>query len=89
MSEDLTEPRRYRSDDRDLGERNDTDLMVYQGGNGDWYLTIVPHGQHIGPTVRLTTSGVPRGCEGVPVALARLFRALPVSPNRTVATERK
>jgi hypothetical protein len=75
MREDMTLDRRYRSDDRDL-PGSDNDLIVTQGGNGDWYVIIVKHGEKIGPCVRLTTSGVPRGYEDVPVAMARLYRAL-------------
>jgi hypothetical protein len=58
-------------------ERHDNDLVVSMGGNGDWYITIVKHGEKIGPTVRLTTSGTPRGFEGVPAAVAKLYQALP------------
>jgi hypothetical protein len=74
VSDEDYEPRRYRSDDRDLA---DNDLVVSFGPNGDWYISIVKHGEKIGPSVRITTSGTPRGFEGVPVAVARLFRALP------------
>ncbi len=69
------EPRRYRSDDRDLAGRDD-DLVVSQGGNGDWYVTIVKHGEKTGPSVRLTTSGTRPEFSGVPAAMAKLYRAL-------------
>jgi hypothetical protein len=85
MSDDFATPRRYRSDDRDL-EGHDNDLMVYQGGNGDWYITIVKHEQKIGPTVRLTTSGTPRGFEGVPKAVWSLYRALRPATDVRVMT---
>ena len=75
MTDWSTESRCYHSDDRDLRGGNN-DLIVSQGGNGDWYLTIVPHGQKIGPTVRLTTHGSPRGMERVAPAVANLYRAL-------------
>lgn len=86
-------PRRYRSDDRDL-ERGDNDLLVYPGGNGDWYVTIVEHGKRLGPTVRITTSGSPDGQEGVAAAVAFLFRTmggdqiLPLTPEQIAAQQR-
>jgi hypothetical protein len=54
----LTEQRRYRSDDRDL-DGCDNDLLIFQGENGDWYVSIVKHGEKLGPCVRITTSGAP------------------------------
>lgn len=72
----MGEPRRYRSDDRDL-DGHDLELVVLPpDGNGDWYVSIVDHGDKIGPTVRITTSGAPRGQELVCVAVAKLFRAM-------------
>jgi hypothetical protein len=75
MASDELEVRRYRSDDRDQ-EDCDNDLLVYPGGNGDWYLTIVPHGEHIGPTVRITTSGCPRDQPLACVGVCRLYDGL-------------
>jgi hypothetical protein len=66
---------RYHSDDRDL-PGSDNDLVVFFGGNGDWYVSIVKHGERIGPAARVTTSGVPRGFEGVAPAVSRLHAAL-------------
>ena len=75
MSLDWTKPRRYRSDDRDL-EGHDNDLLIFQGENGDWYVSIVKHGEKLGKSVRLTTSGVQTAYRGVPVAIAQLYQAL-------------
>ena len=69
------EPRRYRSDDRDLNGC-DQDLQVFMGENGDWYVSIVKHGERCGPCVRVTTSGTPRGLEGVPLAVHQLYLAM-------------
>jgi hypothetical protein len=74
--EDWSKPRRYRSDDRDM-HGHDNDLMVLQGGNGDWYVSVVRHGERIGPSVRLTTSGMPRGYEQASLMVSRLYRCLP------------
>lgn len=65
---------RYLTDDRD--ERHRHELMLELGGNGDWYLSVLPEGHRIGPAVRLSTSG---GADRVPEltwAVARLYRAL-------------
>lgn len=34
---------RYFTDDRDIEDRNE--LVISHGGNGDWYLAIVPEGE--------------------------------------------
>ena len=70
-------PRRYRSDDRDMGEDHDLDLMILPpDGNGDWYVSVLPHGDRFGRAVRITTSGTPHGQHGVCVAVADLYRAM-------------
>ena len=74
-AEDWTEPLRYRSDDRDL-EGHDLDLVISMGGNGDWYVSIVKHGEPIGPCVRVTTSGALPGKEAVAGRVAELYKAL-------------
>jgi hypothetical protein len=75
MTNTFGAPRTYRSDDRDLpGE--DNELTVFQGGNGDWYVSIHKHGERLGPAVRVTTSGAPSGQPGVALAVYRLWRAL-------------
>lgn len=51
----IREPVRYLTDDRDLPARHE--LVISHGNNGDWYVMVVPEGDIIGPTVRLSTSG--------------------------------
>jgi hypothetical protein len=68
--------RRYRSDDRDLDDCDNDLVVMPPDGNGDWYVSVLPHGHKIGPTVRVTTSGSPRGQRGVSTAVARLYRAM-------------
>lgn len=75
----MRENRVYRSDDRDL-DRCDNDLVVFQGDNGDWYISIVSHGEKLGKHVRVTTSGAPRGQVDVATAVLALYRALGGSP---------
>jgi hypothetical protein len=67
-------PREYLSDDCDLEANR---LRIYPAENGDWYVVILKDGERIGTAVRVTTSGVRRGCTGVAVAVAQLYRALP------------
>lgn len=75
MTDAFGAPRIYRSDDRDLpGE--DNELVVFHGGNGDWYVSIRKHGERVGPAVRLSTSGHPPGREGCALAVYRLWRAM-------------
>lgn len=77
MTSNYVDPRRrYRSDDRDL-DGHDLDLVILPpSGNGDWYVSVLPHGHKSGPAVRVTTSGSPPGQHGVCIAVARLYRAL-------------
>lgn len=73
-------PREYISDDRDIEANR---LQIFMGGNGDWYVSVIREGDRIGPAVRVTTSGTPRGFEKVPVLVARIYQELPVIPTPT------
>ncbi len=74
------ETRRCATDDRDI-DPDRHELHVGLGGNGDWYLSVLPEGHKLGPTVRISTSG---GAEqrypGIGVALADLYRVLGRQP---------
>lgn len=79
MASDFGAPRVYRSDDRDLpGE--DRELVIFSGGNGDWYVQIRERGDRLGPTVRVTTSGAPSGQQHVGLAIYRAWRAMGGEP---------
>ncbi len=80
------EPRRYLTHDCDQGR---VELVVQAGGNGDWYVSIVPESHRIarlaglpGETprlhscVRVTTSGERREHHGAAAAVAALYRAM-------------
>lgn len=79
------EVRRYLTNDMDQGR---VELLITMGGNGDWYIAIVPEGQHIArlaepddmprlhACVRITTSGERREHHGAAAAVAALYRAL-------------
>lgn len=71
----MSEARTYLTDDCDE-ERVELRLLHAHSGNGDWYVSVLPEGHKIGPTVRVTTSGARRGQERVAAALAGLWRAL-------------
>jgi hypothetical protein len=69
------EPVRYLTDDRDRTPRYE--LMLMQGGDGDWYVSVLPEGYKIGPTVRLCTSGgAASAAPGLTEAISQAYRAL-------------
>jgi hypothetical protein len=57
-------------------EDHDLELMVFHGDNGDWYVSIVETHKKLGPCVRITTSGSPRGQHMVAPTIANLYRTL-------------
>ena len=67
---------RYLSDDRDQKRINE--LVIIAGGNGDWYVAVVPEGEAtIGRGVRICTSGgAASAAPGLPLAISNAFRAL-------------
>ncbi len=73
---------RYLTDDRDERRRNE--LVIILGGNGDWYVAVVPEGQGIvGRAVRICTSGgASRAVPGLGPAIADAFRALADAAER-------
>jgi hypothetical protein len=73
---------RYLTDDRDDRRRNE--LVISFGGNGDWYVGVVPEGEGaIGRSVRICTSGgASFAAPGLGVAVADAFRALLEAPER-------
>jgi hypothetical protein len=77
MSKDVREVR-YLTDDRDYPEDRRNELVIGFGGNGDWYVAVVPEGQGtIGRAVRICTSGgASSAVPGLAPAIANAFRAL-------------
>jgi len=67
---------RYLTDDRDSNKRNE--LVITLGGNGDWYVAVVPEGEGaIGRGVRICTSGgASTIAPGLAPAIALAFRSL-------------
>jgi hypothetical protein len=72
------EVRRYLTDDRDAPAEERHELVLFPGGNGDWYLGVWPEGaRSCANTVRLCTSGgASTAAPGLPLAAARMYRAL-------------
>lgn len=66
---------RFLTDDRDEAGR--MELVIQQGGNGDWYVSVVPEGQAATRGVRVCTSGgASAAAPGLTRAIASAFRAL-------------
>jgi hypothetical protein len=67
---------RWLTDDCD--ERDRTELVIYQGGNGDWYVGVAREGcGALGTTVRCRTSGgASSRVPGMNAGIASIFRAL-------------
>ena len=67
---------RYLTDDRDLEDKHE--LVIGFGGNGDWYVAVVPEGQGaLGKSVRICTSGgASAAAPGLGRGIAQAFRAL-------------
>jgi hypothetical protein len=65
---------RVKTDDCD---KSDLELSIFQGGNGDWYISILPEGHRIGPCVRISTSGgASARVPGLTAAIAEVYQAL-------------
>ena len=78
----MQEPRRYLTDDRD-NEKPRSELVIFQGGNGDWYVGVGEEGTWpMHNFVRLCTSGgASSACPGLTLAIAAAYRAMPPSPE--------
>lgn len=62
---------RYETDDCDI---DDSELSIYQGGNGDWYIGVAEKGRHPKRVVRIRTSG--GSCPPFGWAIADAYRSL-------------
>ncbi|CAN7387574.1 hypothetical protein [Variovorax sp. LjRoot178] len=85
-----TEAAVYLTDDRDLPEEDLRTLVIFQGGNGDWYVQVAPRHGRTTEGVRLCTSGgASSHAPGLTVAIASAYRAIlaaqrgePAPPSR-------
>ena len=67
----------YLTDDRDLPLEDQRALVIFSGGNGDWYVQIAPAHGRTTEGVRICTSGgAATNCPGLGIAIAEAFRAM-------------
>lgn len=67
----------YLTDDRDLPKEDLRTLVIFPGGNGDWYVQVAPHHGRAMEGVRICTSGgAASQCPGLGIAIAEAYRAM-------------
>ncbi|HIH2744858.1 TPA: hypothetical protein ACYLN4_000524 [Burkholderia lata] len=72
----------YLTDDRDLPEQDLRALVIFPGGNGDWYVQVTPpHGRSTEGVRICTSGGASTNCPGLGPAIAEAFRAIMASQN--------
>ncbi|MFP3637887.1 hypothetical protein [Paraburkholderia sp. SIMBA_054] len=72
----------YLTDDRDLPEDEQRTLVIFQGGNCDWYVQVAPKHGRTFEGVRISTSGgAQTQCPGLGPAIAEAFRAMLAAQN--------
>lgn len=73
----MTERAMYLTDDRDLPDDELRTLVIFPGGNGDWYLQVAPKHGRTTEGVRIATSGgAATHCPGLGAAIAEAYRAM-------------
>jgi len=73
----MTEKVMYLTDDRDLPKEDQRALVIFMGGNGDWYVQVAPaHGRTIEGVRICTSGGAASHCPGLGPAIADAFRAM-------------
>ncbi len=73
----MTPAAMYLTDDRDLPEDEQRSLVIFQGGNGDWYVQVEHAHGRTSEGVRICTSGgAATACPGLGVAIAEAYRAM-------------
>lgn len=74
----------YLTDDRDRPEAEQRALVIFPGGNGDWYVQVAPAHGRTTEGVRLCTSGgASSQCPGLTSAIAMAYRAMIAAQNGT------
>lgn len=69
----IRESRYYLSDDCDIEENR---LQIFQGENGDWYISVLKPNERFSTTCRITTSGCRRQYQNVANTVLRLWESL-------------
>jgi hypothetical protein len=71
----LSDEARYLTDDRDADKPYE--LVIRFGGNGDWYVSVVPQGEKAFHGVRISTSGgASHAAPGLTLAIAQAYNAI-------------
>lgn len=74
----------YLTDDRDLPVDQQRMLVIFQGGNGDWYVQVArAHGRAIEGVRICTSGGASTQCPGLGPAIADAYRAMHAAQNGT------
>ena len=72
----------YLTDDRDLPDEDLRTLVIFHGGNGDWYVQVAGKNGRAQEGVRICTSGgAATQCPGLGVAIAEAYRAIKAAQN--------
>ena len=72
----------YLTDDRDLSDEEQRTLVIFPGGNGDWYVQVAPKHGRTTEGVRLCTSGgASTQCPGLTTGVAMAYRAMIAAQN--------
>lgn len=67
----------YLTDDRDRPDDEQRAPVIFQGGNGDWYVPVaLRHGREIHAGRISTSGGAATYCPGLGVAIADAWRAM-------------
>lgn len=78
----MTTEARYLTDDRDLPPDELKELVIFQGGNGDYYVQIAPAGGRTMEGVRLCTSGgASFAAPGLTQGISMAYRAMVAAQN--------
>lgn len=73
----MQEKAMYVTDDRDIPEDEQRSLVIFQGGNGDWYVQVAPKHGRTSEGVRICTSGgASTNCPGLTGAIAEAYLAM-------------
>jgi hypothetical protein len=74
---------RYTTDNCDV---DDHELVIFPGGNGDWYVGVARRDEWPAHFVRIVTSGV--RVVGLAVAIADAYRAIEAAGDRAMIKSR-
>jgi hypothetical protein len=70
-------PEMYPTDDHDMPKEDQRALVIFQGGNGDFYVQVTPlHGKSTEGVRLCTSGGASSRCPGLTAAIADAYRAM-------------